>query len=246
MPHKKVIPFLMLLYWNITYLVPSDKAVPKATYEALKQTLKKEQDSLTLDIKYWPCGLVCDEANIPILKAVQKYLEENPTNTFQVETYTDCRGGDAENVKLSLERSTLIRDWLIENGIVKERLVAKGFGGRRPISNCKCSECTPLQHVVDKRVVFRLINIFAPEGLKERVVLEQPWLKKKDNFKGVVAVRTCVGKNGKVSGIQLDKEETTAKDEDYIQQVLATVKDWRFTRSPKEIQCGMIRYDFEL
>ncbi|MEL6923395.1 MAG: OmpA family protein [Bacteroidota bacterium] len=242
MPRLKLMLITLLTAGLLVSFVRPHK---DTTYTSLKRTLIEEQDSLKLDLKFWPCGLVCDDANLPILQDLYNYLSENPKNTFQIESYTDCRGGDFENVALSLKRSELVRSWLSEKGIVPERIVAKGFGGRRPLAKCACTECTPSQHVENRRVVFRLVNIYSSEGLADRVVLEKPWLKKQDHFIGKVAVQVCVGKRGRVSSVALLEEETTATDDDYIQQVLETAKSWSFTRAKREIQCGQIIYDFE-
>ena len=215
-----------------------------AVYQELKKHIVEEEDSLLLDIKFWNCGIDCDEDNIMILQGLKKYLIDNPFNTYQIECYTDCRGGDKENVTLSLERAEMIRKWLTGEGILMERVVAKGFGMRKPLVDCVCSDCTPLEHVANRRVAIRLVNIYSSEGLADRVVLEKPWLRQQTHYKGKVVIRTCIDKSGLVTGTELYNEETTATDKDFINAALQIAKEWRFTDSEKDMQCGTITYDY--
>ena len=60
-------------------------------------------------------------------------LEINPTITIELRAHTDYRGSDESNMKLSQGRANSVVAYLIENGIKKDRLVAKGYGETKPI-----------------------------------------------------------------------------------------------------------------
>lgn len=48
--------------------------------------------------------------------------------------HTDAVGSDENNLRLSEARAQAVRDYLIEQGIAPERLLAKGYGERHPVA----------------------------------------------------------------------------------------------------------------
>lgn len=61
-------------------------------------------------------------------------LNDNPNMVIEIQGHTDNQGSYKYNIKLSQNRSHAVVDYLVENGILKERLYYKGFGDTRPIS----------------------------------------------------------------------------------------------------------------
>ncbi|MFO7922479.1 MAG: OmpA family protein [Bacteroidales bacterium] len=59
-------------------------------------------------------------------------LNDNPHVTIELASHTDSRGGAAFNTELSQKRAQSVVDYLIENGISADRLVAAGYGKSRP------------------------------------------------------------------------------------------------------------------
>lgn len=59
-------------------------------------------------------------------------LNENPNITIELSSHCDYRGNDAYNQRLSQRRAESVVNYLIEHGIVSERLVAVGYGEERP------------------------------------------------------------------------------------------------------------------
>lgn len=69
------------------------------------------------------------------LEELLKLMNENQTIKIELSSYTDNKGSDDYNLKLSQERAQSVVDYLISKGISKERLVAKGYGESKPISD---------------------------------------------------------------------------------------------------------------
>ena len=69
------------------------------------------------------------------LDNVVKLLNDNPTIKLSVEGHTDNTGGSVFNKNLSINRAKAVVDYLVQRGIAKGRLVAKGFGDSMPIDN---------------------------------------------------------------------------------------------------------------
>lgn len=66
------------------------------------------------------------------LDELVKLLELNPNVTIELSAHCDYRGTDKYNEKLSQARAESVVSYLIENGIEKERLTAKGYGESKP------------------------------------------------------------------------------------------------------------------
>lgn len=67
------------------------------------------------------------------MERIVTLLTKNPNLRIQVNGHTDSAGDDALNKQLSLKRAQAVVNYLISNGIDKERLTAVGFGEERPI-----------------------------------------------------------------------------------------------------------------
>ena len=59
-------------------------------------------------------------------------FNENPNITIELSSHCDYRGNDAYNQRLSQRRAESVVNYLIEHGVVSERLVAVGYGEERP------------------------------------------------------------------------------------------------------------------
>ena len=62
------------------------------------------------------------------LDRLTSLLEENPTLKIELSAHTDSRGSDSYNMDLSQRRAQSVVDYLIDKGVSKDRLVAKGYG----------------------------------------------------------------------------------------------------------------------
>ena len=72
----------------------------------------------------------------PKLNELKQILEEHrDIRLIGIYGFTDNRGTDRYNLKLSAARATAVRDWLVAAGIGKGRLQARGFGANRFIAD---------------------------------------------------------------------------------------------------------------
>ncbi|MBT8253639.1 MAG: OmpA family protein [Flavobacteriaceae bacterium] len=68
-----------------------------------------------------------------ILSNIAGILKEYSYSKFNIDGHTDSVGSEATNQKLSEGRAQAVVDWLVENGISRDRLSARGFGESNPI-----------------------------------------------------------------------------------------------------------------
>jgi outer membrane protein OmpA-like peptidoglycan-associated protein len=83
-----------------------------------------------------------------------KMLNENDHIHLHISGHADSIGSDAYNQKLSEKRAQAVVDYLADNGIDEDRLVAEGFGESQPVS----ANDTEDGRQQNRRVQVRLIN----------------------------------------------------------------------------------------
>ncbi|OCX43143.1 fibronectin-binding protein [Campylobacter ornithocola] len=74
------------------------------------------------------------------IQEVGKVLEENPQYYTILEGHTDSTGSKAYNQKLSLERAKAVAKELEKTGVVKEKIVTKGYGFEKPKASNETKE----------------------------------------------------------------------------------------------------------
>ncbi|AOW10813.1 OmpA family protein [Flavobacterium gilvum] len=93
------------------------------------------------------------------LAKVFDVLQQNPDMKIDIRSHTDSRNSADYNKKLSDRRAKSTMEWLIKNGISKNRLTAKGYGESQLLNKCldgvKCSEA---EHQVNRRSEFIIIK----------------------------------------------------------------------------------------
>lgn len=52
---------------------------------------------------------------------------------LRIEGYTDDRGSDTYNLRLSLRRAEAVAHWLVEGGMARDRLQIRGLGRAQPV-----------------------------------------------------------------------------------------------------------------
>jgi len=185
--------FEFTLKCDVEYLIRGEKE----TYisdEKRFTTPKKKQDlnmELLLDKdeqQVSPCDDLAKILDIPIiyfdfdksnirydaeieLQKVLAVLNKYPTMTIDIRSHTDCRGTATYNENLSERRAQSTRQYLIKNGISKERLTAKGYGESRLVNNCGCdtnddSGCSEEEHQLNRRSEF-IISSFKGQKCPE-------------------------------------------------------------------------------
>jgi outer membrane protein OmpA-like peptidoglycan-associated protein len=70
----------------------------------------------------------------PVLDQLIVFLAENQQISIQIQGHTDNIGNDASNLKLSENRAESVYNYLVEQGITKDRLTYKGFGKSLPVA----------------------------------------------------------------------------------------------------------------
>lgn len=89
---------------------------------------------ITDEVQFRTGTAVLDPSSEDTLMAVKKILTDHESiHHLEVQGHTDSMGNAARNQKLSEDRASSVRQWLIAHGIASSRLSSMGFGSTRPL-----------------------------------------------------------------------------------------------------------------
>ncbi len=155
----------------------------KENYESAEKIINTPNESSTIDLPIQlkslddcpPNDLGCRLALQPIYFDFDRYnirpdaaielakilaaMREYPELVIHIESHTDSRGSDAYNELLSERRAQSTLEWLVSNGVSRNRLSAKGYGEYRLINECADGvPCSEEAHQLNRRSMFIIQN----------------------------------------------------------------------------------------
>ena len=93
------------------------------------------------------------------LDKVAEIMKMNKTLKLEVSAYTDARGSDGYNQKLSNRRAQSTIDYLVSKGIDRSRITGKGYGEARMVNKCIDGvECSEAAHAKNRRTELQFLN----------------------------------------------------------------------------------------
>ena len=93
------------------------------------------------------------------LDKVVQVMNEYPELLIEAGSYTDSRGKDAYNMKLSERRAKSTVDYIVSKGISLDRITYKGYGETDLVNDCTNGvKCTPEEHQLNRRTEFTIAN----------------------------------------------------------------------------------------
>ena len=88
-----------------------------------------------------------------------KLMKEKPNLRVEIMSHTDSRGNDEYNMSLSQQRAQSVVNYLVSNGISRDRLVARGYGESRLKNRCANGvDCSEAEHQENRRTEFRILQ----------------------------------------------------------------------------------------
>ncbi|WP_440879397.1 OmpA family protein [Tenacibaculum sp. C7A-26P2] len=96
------------------------------------------------------------------LEKLYRVMKNHPKLVIKIESHTDSRGSAAYNLKLSQNRASSTRNYLVKRGVSSERIrSAKGFGESKLLNNCNDknqSKCSEEEHQLNRRSYFIIVE----------------------------------------------------------------------------------------
>ncbi|MES2139210.1 MAG: OmpA family protein [Bacteroidota bacterium] len=92
-----------------------------------------------------------------ILYKVIDIMEKDPQLVIEISAHTDSRSSSETNMKRSEQRANAAVDYILKNGISKDRISGKGYGESKLINRCVDGvECTEEEHAKNRRTEFKV------------------------------------------------------------------------------------------
>ncbi|WP_339850059.1 OmpA family protein [uncultured Dokdonia sp.] len=90
------------------------------------------------------------------LNKIVTLMSQQPSIEIRIESHTDARADDNYNMELSQRRAISTKNYLIRQGIAKERILsAQGFGETQLLNDCfNGVQCDEVQHQINRRSEF--------------------------------------------------------------------------------------------
>jgi outer membrane protein OmpA-like peptidoglycan-associated protein len=89
----------------------------------------------------------------PDLKRLLDVVLKNPDRYFEIHGHTDSQGGETYNLNLSKSRATSIMNYLLKNGVPRDKLSVKFYGESAPVSTNDTEEGRALNRRVELKVI---------------------------------------------------------------------------------------------
>ena len=94
------------------------------------------------------------------LEKILDVLNDNPNMKLDIRSHTDSRATSQYNQTLSNRRAKSTIDWLIKNGVNKNRLTGKGYGETELVNNCSDGvKCSEEEHQLNRRSEFIITGL---------------------------------------------------------------------------------------
>ena len=102
--------------------------------EEVMEELQKTMDDFARVILFNPGRATLKAESADVLFEIIAVLNEYPNAKFTIEGHTDSIGSYELNQKLSEDRANAVKAFFVKNGIDPGRLIAIGYGEKRPIA----------------------------------------------------------------------------------------------------------------
>ena len=132
-------------------------------YDDAEEIISKRQDgrvqivleNIYFDLNKW--DIKPDAARI--LNVLLQILQKYPEMELELGAHTDSRASDTYNLRLSNRRAASTLEYLVTNGISRNRLRYKGFGEIVPLIKCgQTKQCTEQEHSINRRCEFIILK----------------------------------------------------------------------------------------
>ena len=124
----------------------------------------KENEKGDVEVELEKIYFDFDKSNIredaaTILNVLVDLMKKYPTMEVEVSAHTDARGPDQYNLDLSKRRAASTLEYLVSQGIERNRLKSIGYGEMQPLNNCiKEGICSDQEYDINRRCEFKILN----------------------------------------------------------------------------------------
>lgn len=100
------------------------------------------------------------------LDSLVRFMNDNPSVSVEIRSYTDNKGGEEYNDELSVKRAQAVMAYMQTKGIDRGRMIARGEGMKNPIRpNTVGGKDNPTGRQYNRRTEFRIIGELAEKHI---------------------------------------------------------------------------------
>ena len=130
-------------------------------YDAEEIINKKDDGTVQVDLENIYFDL--DKWNIKpqaakVLDVLVGLMKKYPYMEIQIGSHTDTRATEIYNLRLSNKRAASALEYLVQNGIERDRLTSVGYGESKPLIICPNNDCTEKEHAINRRCTFMIMK----------------------------------------------------------------------------------------
>jgi len=113
-----------------------EEVVVVAVMHPILVELTRERIEIKDSVYFETAKAAIKPESYPLLDQIATILHDHPEiRRVRIEGHTDSRGDDAYNLRLSQDRASAVRVYLVSKGIAAKRLSAIGYGETRPLDH---------------------------------------------------------------------------------------------------------------
>ena len=124
---------------SIGYYMDRQEAELRAQLEGTGVSVHRNGDNITLNmpgnVTFATDSSDLSPAFFDVLNSVGMVLDEFDQTVVEVAGHTDSTGTDSYNQSLSERRASSVANYLVGQGVMRERLITVGMGERYPVAN---------------------------------------------------------------------------------------------------------------
>ena len=124
--------------------------VSREQLDRCEQGLDAPLDGKTIEFAFGSANL--EEASTEVLEEIMQAIEDCPKVIIEVAGHTDNIGTDETNFALSDRRARAVVDYLVEAGLARARLSARGYGSSRPVGDNETEQGRALNRRIEFNV----------------------------------------------------------------------------------------------
>ena len=99
----------------------------------------------------------------PTLNRVAEIMKNYPSLRIEIGSHADARGSDQYNMDLSQRRAESTLEYLVGQGISRDRLIPKGYGEEVPLNDCtRPNMCSAEEYAINRRSEFTEVSANTP------------------------------------------------------------------------------------
>jgi outer membrane protein OmpA-like peptidoglycan-associated protein len=122
--------------YNISMVRESQMScTPVNNAEEIAREMEDHDRVAIYGIQFSPENRIMEEKSSEPLKAVLKYIAQDPARSLVIESHkVSTKGTKEDDLEVTRERANAVVDWLVAHGIPAELIQAKPFGRMQPLT----------------------------------------------------------------------------------------------------------------